>query len=494
MMQGLMMRRAGWARRPAFAAATPRALVRLERPMSALTHQRASASFALQHLRHEHVLAQPAAAAAARMGAQCGGVVVAAACTWGAARALADQRMAACDSKFLHERSAHVVRRTSKPRIVINDDIPMLSRLTRMIRRVLSLMLLSLPLVFGVPLALTLGRLIPLIEELCWEYALRAVHRAGPTYIKLAQWASSRSDLFPEQFCRTFERLHDSVFPHPWRDTQRILARELGPGWESELRLRPEVIGSGCIAQVYKGTLTPKRPLAASGVLTGPMEVAVKVIHPGVEYMVAVDLDIMRSIARALALVPALRWLSLPDVVEDFALQMVWQLDLRQEAHNLQRLHANFSEDRGIHIPLPVMEHTSRDVLIETFEDGVPITQFIESEACCAESKKELSRLGMNSMAKMIFIDNFVHCDLHPGNILVSGTVGNLVMIYLDAGIVKVSAPRTAHRTAREHACARARAANGRSARARARPRARADDADPSPPPPRRSCGRTRTR
>jgi predicted unusual protein kinase regulating ubiquinone biosynthesis (AarF/ABC1/UbiB family) len=34
--------------------------------------------------------------------------------------------------------------------------------------------------------------------------------------------------------------------------------------------------------------------------------------------------------------------------------------------------------------------------------------------------KKRLARLGLSAFLKMVFLDNFVHGDLHPGNIFVT--------------------------------------------------------------------------
>lgn len=38
--------------------------------------------------------------------------------------------------------------------------------------------------------------------------------------------------------------------------------------------------------------------------------------------------------------------------------------------------------------------------------------------------KRKIAQLGINMLFKMIFLDNFVHGDLHPGNILVQGADG----------------------------------------------------------------------
>ena len=42
------------------------------------------------------------------------------------------------------------------------------------------------------PLALYFGK-----EEFVWNYIVSSIQYLGPTFIKLAQWASSRPDLFP---------------------------------------------------------------------------------------------------------------------------------------------------------------------------------------------------------------------------------------------------------------------------------------------------------
>lgn len=48
--------------------------------------------------------------------------------------------------------------------------------------------------------------------------------------------------------------------------------------------------------------------------------------------------------------------------------------------------------------------------------------------------KKRMARIGVDSFLQMCFKDNFVHGDLHPGNILVKpGDKGGIT--FLDAGI-----------------------------------------------------------
>jgi predicted unusual protein kinase regulating ubiquinone biosynthesis (AarF/ABC1/UbiB family) len=84
---------------------------------------------------------------------------------------------------------------------------------------------------------------------------LRSVERSGAAVIKLMQWASSRPDLFGKEFCRAFAKLQDDTTPHALRHTEAALRRAHGEDWEERIRLDPRVVGSGCIGQVYKGTI-----------------------------------------------------------------------------------------------------------------------------------------------------------------------------------------------------------------------------------------------
>ena len=82
-----------------------------------------------------------------------------------------------------------------------------------------------------------------------------SLETAGPAYIKLSQWASTRLDLLPARLCSALARLQRDSAPHSWHHTNLALEEELGRDWEMEVRLEREVVGSGCCAQVYKGHL-----------------------------------------------------------------------------------------------------------------------------------------------------------------------------------------------------------------------------------------------
>ena len=135
-------------------------------------------------------------------------------------------------------------------------------------QRIVSLVLLATPLIVLAPLSL----ISQTAHDISWDYALWGIEQAGPTLIKLVQWATTRQDMFSQEFCSHFGRLRDETRGHSWEETLTILKEELGEDYHQLLELERTPIGSGCIAQVYRGRL-----LQPTSVYPKDTEIALKV-------------------------------------------------------------------------------------------------------------------------------------------------------------------------------------------------------------------------
>ncbi|XP_014489555.1 PREDICTED: uncharacterized aarF domain-containing protein kinase 2-like [Dinoponera quadriceps] len=294
----------------------------------------------------------------------------------------------------------------------------------------------------------------------------RGVEFLGPIFVKFGQWISIRRNIFPQDVCDSLSELQQNVTPHSWLYTKRLLKAAYGSSWRDLfVKFDDEgPIGSGCCAQVYKAWIDLSKiagVTAAEGdtrvsrfveskfrkyrcvsmildevpddendengevaprAARKLQAVAVKVLHPGIKGQLKRDIAIMRGLCKcATYLIPELHWLSLTDCIDEFARIMQDQVDMRLEATNLARFSANFSRRRDVVFPYPFAHLTRRGILVETFHEGSPISEYLEHDDVALQRK--LAKIGIAMVLKMVFQDNFIHCDLHPGNILVEKAV-----------------------------------------------------------------------
>ncbi len=286
-----------------------------------------------------------------------------------------------------------------------------ISHMIRYIDRILTYALFGLPLVGLVPVAYGLGEAYPPIENFTWDYLTWSVTKLGPCFIKMAQWVSTRPDLFPPKLIQRIECLQNDVKVHYSMATvENTLSEAFGVDWKSKLKLDPIPLGAGSVAQVFKGTLKKANET---------IDVAVKMIHPQVSELVRTDMELLTHLANFADRFPALEILSLGESCRQFAEVMNEQLDLTKEASNLLKFTKKFSHEKWAEFPSPVEGYVTKNVLIETLMEGVSISKFMKMPSEVGDAvdklKMRLSDLGCRLILKMIFFDNFIHGDLHPG-------------------------------------------------------------------------------
>lgn len=259
-----------------------------------------------------------------------------------------------------------------------------------------------------------------LVKWIRWSLSM-----AGATFIKLGQWAATRPDVLPSNLCDELAILHSNAPCHEMSWNEEVIMRAFGRPLSQVFEdFEATPIGSGTIAQVHRARMKNNR------------RVAVKITHPGIEQTIGADLLLLSTLAWAVdALIPAVRWISLPEEVACFAQMMQEQVNLRFEAFTLHRFGQNFKGAAKawghvprIGFPRPHFPWVSSRCLVEDLiEDSVPIgklTQYFSqmeaaNSSVSTEVKSDLASLGLRGFLQMLLWDNFVHADLHPGNILV---------------------------------------------------------------------------
>ncbi|MEW5762749.1 MAG: AarF/ABC1/UbiB kinase family protein [Bacillota bacterium] len=240
------------------------------------------------------------------------------------------------------------------------------------------------------------ARLVMLLQDL------------GPTFIKLGQLLSTRADLLPEEYVRELEKLQDAVPPFPFAEARRQVERELGRPLEDVFAdFRRECLAAASIAQVHRARL-----------VTGE-EVVVKVQRPGVEELVAVDLDILLDVARlADRYTPWGRVYSFTEMAEEFRQTMAEETDFRAEGRNADTLRRHARDDHGVYIPRVYWEYTTRRVLTMEYVGGTKLTDLAALETLGLDRAAVARRLA-GSIVRQMLVDGVFHADPHPGNLAV---------------------------------------------------------------------------
>jgi predicted unusual protein kinase regulating ubiquinone biosynthesis (AarF/ABC1/UbiB family) len=261
------------------------------------------------------------------------------------------------------------------------------------------------------------GAVPPEAEELTDD-----LERMGPTYIKLAQLMSTRSDLIPPAYAKALGRLQDSVEPFPFADVERIVTEQLGVRLSRAFSwFDATPLASASLGQVHRATMRDGR------------EVVVKVQRPGIKERIAEDMEALAELADfADKHSEAGRKYGFGELLEQFRRSINGELDYRREAANLTALARIVGKYDRLVIPEPVEDYTTGTVLTMDFVHGRKITDIgplgrMELDGC------PLAEQLFEAYLDQILVEGFFHADPHPGNVLL--TDDNRVAL-IDLGMV----------------------------------------------------------
>lgn len=244
----------------------------------------------------------------------------------------------------------------------------------------------------------------------------------GPTFIKLGQLLSSRTDLVPPAFARAMSRLQDDVKPFGFEEVERIVAEELGVRISKAFSsFEAEPLASASLGQVHRAQMRDGRP------------VVVKVQRPGVRARIAEDMVVLGELARLVDNhTEAGRRYGFADLLAQFQQSLRAELDYRQEAANLTRLRAIVAPYDRLVVPRPIEDYTTGVVLTMDYIPSRKVTDIgplgrLELDGAV------LAEQLFKAYLDQILLEGFFHADPHPGNVLLSDH-GDLVL--LDLGMV----------------------------------------------------------
>jgi len=280
------------------------------------------------------------------------------------------------------------------------------------------------------------------IREYWLELLVETLEKAGCTFQKYAQICSMRPDMFPQDVIQALSKLRDHAPKHSMDHTRKEIKASFGKELEEIFEFFEETpVASGTVAQVYAARLRPEFAME-----NGKVDVAVKIRHPNVIWETFADLDLVFKFTEQTV---DIIHMAIPFSKEEFKQCMQQQIDFKWEAYNMLKFDQFFASEDNVQFPKVSLDFLSDAVLVESWMPGKSVHDMFDSfgekfkesaeafksefDESMAEKKTHLAGIVHEMCMKMFLRDNFMHGDLHGGNILI-GLDGNLTV--LDTGII----------------------------------------------------------
>lgn len=236
-----------------------------------------------------------------------------------------------------------------------------------------------------------------------------ALQELGPIFIKFGQLLSTRRDLVPADLADELALLQDNVAPFDGAVAQQLIEAALGyPLMQKFSAFSVTPLASASVAQVHTATLSSGE------------DVVIKVIRPGIELIIADDLVLLHSIAGLIETrYEDSKRLRLREVVRDYELVIIDELNLLNEAANTSQLRRNFENSQQLYVPKVYWDYCRSNVLVMERIYGIPVSQVDELRAAGINIKR-LAETGVEIFFTQVFTHSFFHADMHPGNVFVA--------------------------------------------------------------------------
>jgi predicted unusual protein kinase regulating ubiquinone biosynthesis (AarF/ABC1/UbiB family) len=252
------------------------------------------------------------------------------------------------------------------------------------------------------------------------EKTLATFISLGPSYIKLGQWLSTRTDVLPQPYLEVLAKLQDDVPPSDFSQVQEIFEKEIGKIDDVFDRFNREAKSGASLGQVYLARYRSR-------------DVIIKVSRPNIEEMISRDIQVLKSILPLATrfIDPNLRY-SVDAMFSQFIETISEEMDYTIEAKNLKTIRRNLSKDRMVLVPDVISEISSRHVLSMEYLPGIKITDIDSLNEMGLDREMIVSKVH-RIFFKMLLKDSIFHADPHPGNISVT-TEGKIILY--DFGMV----------------------------------------------------------
>ncbi|ESQ49259.1 hypothetical protein EUTSA_v10020179mg [Eutrema salsugineum] len=248
-----------------------------------------------------------------------------------------------------------------------------------------------------------------------------SVLQLGPTFIKLGQLSSTRSDLFPREFVDELSKLQDRVPAFSPEKARRFIETELGAPISLMFKeFEDQPIAAASLGQVHRA------------VLHNGEKVVVKVQRPGLKKLFDIDLRNLKLIAEYFQKSESFGSNDWVGIYEECATILYQEIDYINEAKNADRFRRDFRNISWVRVPLVFWDYSAMKVLTLEYVPGVKINK-LDALAARGYDRSRIASRAIEAYLIQILKTGFFHADPHPGNLAIDVDES---IIYYDFGMM----------------------------------------------------------
>jgi predicted unusual protein kinase regulating ubiquinone biosynthesis (AarF/ABC1/UbiB family) len=231
----------------------------------------------------------------------------------------------------------------------------------------------------------------------------------GPTYVKIAQFVSSRPDVFGADVVSSFRTLQDNVPKMQASVVKEILS--LHPELQQVIaHVEEEPIASASIAQVHVAHLHNGN------------HVILKIKRPGLKDMIAKDLGIMLAFIRLMGAMGLPEAAYAKRMVDDFMAMMMTETDFGKEVKNHIDFCRMYARRSDVIVPRVFADLSTPDIIVMEYVPSVRVMDYAGDRSALAY------RLMAMYLGQVLYDGHIIHGDPQPGNLGV--TTDDKIVLY----------------------------------------------------------------
>jgi len=225
--------------------------------------------------------------------------------------------------------------------------------------------------------------------------------RLGPTFVKLGQVVSTRTDVLPTEYTNVLKTLQDDVPGFSGKRAKEIVSKELGKPCDQVFKdFSVEPLAAASLGQVHTATYKGKN-------------VAVKVQRAGLKELFDVDLKNLKKLAELLDKFDPKTdgadrdWVS---IYEESERLLYLEIDYLNEASNCERFARDFIDIEWVRVPEVYRDVSTPRVLTMEFVESLKLTDVKKIDSLGLD-RELLAKRTADAFLRQIVDTGYFHCD-----------------------------------------------------------------------------------